>query len=383
MKYMGSKRWMLQNGLGTLLRIECARTKRFVDLFAGSGAVACFVAQQTTLPVLASDLQSFSAILTGSIIARNKPLDADKVWRAWFRMARNFFPHISIPEVGIPTPAKVAACRKWSEARRAWPITYAYGGYYFSPLQAMWIDALRSAIPEHQPVRTLALAALISAASRCAASPGHTAQPFQPTETAKRYLNEAWRKDILVHTQQALEVIAPQHARMKGYAQVADANTMATQLRVGDLAFIDPPYSGVQYSRFYHVLETIAIGASCEVSGIGRYPARELRPQSKFSLQTQSLAAMQNLLSAVAEHKANAILTFPDHVCSNGLSGEIIKETARDLFHIEMETVDSKFSTLGGTSLAGTGKGREARQKARELILILTPKGYHRETWRR
>jgi adenine-specific DNA methylase len=358
-----------------LLRSECANIKRFVDLFSGSGAVACFISKETRLPVLASDLQMFSAILTNSIIARNKPLDADLVCKEWFQRARQIFPPIAIPEVGILTPEKVTACREWSKTRRDWPMTHAYGGYYFSPLQATWIDSLRFAIPERQPIRTLALAALISAASRCAASPGHTAQPFQPTETAKRYLKEAWRKDILVHTQQALEVIAPQHARIKGHARVGDANVMAKQLKAGDLAFIDPPYSGVQYSRFYHVLETIAIGTSSDVSGAGRYPARELRPQSRFSMKTSSRAALQDLLNTVAEKGAHAVLTFPDHVCSNGLSGEIIKEIAHDLFHIKTKTVHSKFSTLGGHAhLTGIDGGREARQMAKELIFVLTPK---------
>lgn len=158
-------------------------------------------------------------------------------------------------------------------------------------------------------------------------------------------------------------------------ALVADANVMAKRLHAGDLAFIDPPYSGVQYSRFYHVLETIARGTSGDVSGAGRYPARELRPQSKFSLKTHSHAALHKLLTTVAERNATAILTFPDHDCSNGLSGEIVKEMAADLFHIKIKTVDSKFSTLGGNArMAETGKGRQARQLAKELILTLAPK---------
>ena len=37
---MGSKRSMLLNGLGDLLANNAPKTTRFVDLFAGSGAVA-------------------------------------------------------------------------------------------------------------------------------------------------------------------------------------------------------------------------------------------------------------------------------------------------------------------------------------------------------
>jgi hypothetical protein len=52
-----------------------------------------------------------------------------------------------------------------------------------------------------------------------------------------------------------------------------------------------------------------------------------------------------------------------------------VRETAGKYFQVEEHSVVSKFSTLGGKS---TGKkkeaGRQARQNARELILILKPK---------
>lgn len=371
MKYMGSKRWMLKNGLGTLLRAECAGAKRFVDLFAGSGAVACFVAEQTALPVLASDLQEFSVVLTEAIIGREKPLDADGIWAEWSEQAKGLFPDRRIPGGGKLTQSKVFDCRAWSERQTSWPFAQAYGGHYYSPKQARWIDALRRTLPKKEPSRTVALAALIHAASRCAASPGHTAQPFQPTKTAKKFLKEAWAKDLPTYTRKALAIIAPHFAMRKGYAFVADAAAAAQSLNPGDIAFIDPPYSGVHYSRFYHVLEAIAKGETGVVSGAGRYPDRTLRPQSEFSVKTHSLAALTELLKTVAERQAKAILTFPDHECSNGLSGDIIRETATEFFRVAVKTVESKFSTLGGNN-STAGNGREARQTARELILTLT-----------
>jgi hypothetical protein len=92
-------------------------------------------------------------------------------------------------------------------------------------------------------------------------------------------------------------------------------------------------------------------------------------------MRKHSLAVLQELLRAVAEKGANAIVTFPDHDCSNGLSGEIVKETAASFFLIKTTAVDSKFSTLGGNGgTTKTGNGREPRQMAKELILTLVPK---------
>ena len=76
--------------------------------------------------------------------------------------------------------------RAFCELCDKYPITKAYGGHYFSPLQAIHIDALLTTLPITN--KNTLLASLIHAASECAASPGHTAQPFQPTKTAKKYL---------------------------------------------------------------------------------------------------------------------------------------------------------------------------------------------------
>jgi adenine-specific DNA methylase len=375
MKYMGSKRWMLQNGLGHTLDDASARAKRFVDLFAGSGAVVAHVATKCAIPVVAYDLQKFSVVLTRAIVGRDKKLDVDKIWKEWKKRAARIAARSKPPSADQITKAFVGQCRRWSESRKSLPITKAYGGHYFSPMQAVWIDALRKTLPAREPGRTVALAALIQAASESAASPGHTAQPFQPTRSAKKFLKEAWSRDICDRVNRALGEIAETHAQTVGKAKVGDANKAVSGIRKGDLVFIDPPYSGVHYSRFYHVLETIARGKCGPVSGVGRYPNTSERPRSRYSIKTKSVDAFEQLLKSVSDKKASAIVTFPAHECSNGLSGKETKRIAKQYFAVTTKTVNSKFSTLGGTQITeGKGNGRAARQRAKELILILRPK---------
>ena len=354
---------------------RCPAAHRFVDLFAGSGAVAIHVARTFNVPVVAIDLQRYSVILTNAVIGRNVPIRWASSFSTWTRRAQALVDMRRVPSVEKLSARSVLAARSWCAAQTDLPITEAYGGHYFSPEQAVWIDSLRRTVPVSEPAKTVALAALGKAASKCAAAPGHTAQPFQPTLTAKEFLADSWRKDLLTRTREAFEVLAGKFALQAGRAHVGDANTAASKLEEGDLAFIDPPYSGVQYSRFYHVLETIADGFCGVVTGVGRYPDQARRPKSNYSLTSQSAAVVGDLLKVVSMRGARAILTFPVHDCSNGLSGKRVSALAKQHFHVTKFHVASRFSTLGGVGLNRMAdRARAARLHADELMLLLDPR---------
>lgn len=367
---------MLRNGLGEVLNRELCNAGRFVDLFTGSASVAGHVALNYDVPVFASDLQNYSVVLANAIIARQQSLDSDRIWRAWFARAKDRIRGFGVvPELdGRVTRRVVERHRCWCEAADDAPLTNAYGGHYFSAVQAVWIDGLRATAPKGS-ARDVALASLIGAASFCAASPGHTAQPFQPTKTAKRYLAESWSKDLVQRTRLNLETLCTQVSKQMGEAVQRDANLVATDLTEKDLAFLDPPYSGVHYSRFYHVLESVANGRTGQVSGVGRYPPERLRPRSSYSVRSESTEALKRLLGTIARQGAKAILTFPNHECSNGLSGSLISDIASENFRVECKVVQSRFSSLGGTSdQRGNQAGRNARVDAQELVLIMKPR---------
>jgi adenine-specific DNA-methyltransferase len=375
MKYMGSKRWMLGNGLGDLLSRKAPRSSRFVDLFSGSSSVTVFVARRHKIPVLSVDLQNYGRVLSAAIIQRTKPLPSEAVWNAWVARARKSVARQpKIPEVSSITWKSVRSARAWSQGRRRQTITRAYGGHYFSPKQSIWLDTLRATSPKNGAYRNIAIATLIDVAAYCAAAPGHTAQPFQPTRSARKFVSEAWKRDVVSSAQKVFSSLCGLHAKVKGRAVAADALQVARSLRAGDLVFIDPPYSAVHYSRFYHVLETVATGRCGQVTGTGRYPSAHLRPKSAFSVASTAEATIEKLFKLVANKRARAIVTFPSHECSNGLSGRSVRNAAKKYFTVTENKVSSRFSTLGGNASVGDDKGRAARISASELILILQPK---------
>lgn len=379
LKYMGSKTFLLSNGLGDLLLEQTPRFSRFIDPFCGSAAVASFVAMNTDTKVVASDLQAFAVVLAEAILARDSVVDPGPLLLNWMEQARS----------GRERHPLWKACQNWSaganldgdlraenvvEARElckqramVGPVWNAYGGYYFSPEQALTFDYLRKYLPCRRADRAIALSSLIRAASQSAASPGHTAQPFGTTPGGLKAIQLSWSKDVEGLVQKYVDEISHSHARTKGRTFQGDVSKVIPQGTCDDLFFIDPPYSAVQYSRFYHVLETLAVGRRVQVTGAGRYPPLAQRPRSDFSTK-QADAALDKLLRSIARKRSSVVLTFPEGKASNGLSGRRAQKIARRYFTIRALKVANRFSTLGGSPT-----GRAPRVDTKELILYLSP----------
>lgn len=374
---MGSKTALLTGKLGEILLTESVGAHRFVDLFAGSGAVARFMAQRTSIPVLSVDLQQYAQVFAAAVIERTEGVTENLALLRW----------LSTPTAAVPledasmTPLTASAVRHARAAAAVAPdgfITRHYGGHYFSLDQARALDAFYKALPTCKPAKTVALASLLQAASVCAASPGHTAQPFQPTQSLLPYIEQSWSRNVSAAIRNAFNQIAPVFVRVKGEAIVDDAQFTVSTLREGDLVFCDPPYSAVQYSRFYHVLEGIARGGWDEVGGNGRAPETAARKSSDFSRKSKATAAMTSLLQGLREKNCRAIITFPDTHASNGMSGQDIITMAADRWNVEPYYVDSVHSTLGG-SKSGTLRGG-GRRRLKEAVIVLSPKSRVRST---
>lgn len=385
MKYMGNKSKMLPL-LGEVLAHYGRDSQQIADPFCGSAAVSWYLAENTDKAIIAGDLQSFAARRAAAVVERTETFDPGPMLKTWFRRASSLvdavaahFPnHLRSIEPDLTDAAAIKKvvgqsrrfCAEvlpvvFSEFVGPWQISKCYGGYYFSPTQALIFDSLRKTLPTDSSKRKVALAALTEACSKSAASPGHTAQPFQPTPSSAKYIIEAWTRDPWDLVEVAVRDIAARSATTVGKSSVADFAKTLEQLEPGDLVFADPPYSGVHYSRFYHVLEMVSRGSEFVPEGKGRYPEIQQRPSSAFSKKSEAKLAAKQLLQKCAEKKVNLVLTFPTGDASNGLSAKHFTAMGAGLFsRIETQEVVTDFSTLGGNT-----KNRAARQLTGESIL--------------
>ncbi len=160
-----------------------------------------------------------------------------------------------------------------------------HGNIYFGWRQAMSLDSFRFAIdsiPASDPLRerkrTLYLAALLYAASTSTSGTSHFAQP-RSLEKDSELLAVSKRRllDIEAEFAIALDRIRREWGERKQFGGNRVFRQPAESLlgaegpyQPGDLGgiYLDPPYTADNYSRFYHVLETLV-----EYN----YPALELR----------------------------------------------------------------------------------------------------------
>lgn len=379
---MGSKAALLNGPLGKALLANVHPSTQFTDLFAGSGVVGQFVAERCDVAVTSVDQQAFSRALSMSVIGRNHAIDPGELVASWLKPARENFDRLAeeadfghrIAWTFDAVQKARALCEEWTEAGF---IVRHYGGHYFSPAQSL---ALQCLLPDGELGRDatywLKLGVVIRVASQVSASPGHTAQPFQPTTSLLPFIDAAWRRDVFAAAEVLLSALAPRHAQRRGKALLGDAATWAARVARGSTVFCDPPYSDVQYSRFYHVLEGIARGGWSGVNGAGRSPELALRSSSKFSYRSQSTQAITDLLEQLASREATVLFTFPAGEASNGMSGDGVRTLARRHFRVRGLRMPHTHSTLGGpAALAGAARNaRNARKPIEELLLVMTPK---------
>jgi adenine-specific DNA-methyltransferase len=379
MKYMGSKAAMLKVGLGSLLLREVTNRDRFVDLFSGSAVVASTLAVSYPTEVVAVDTQAYSGVLAGAVLERTDPISIDVVseWleRAKLRRIRH---GVRSYAAGEPLTRSAALNERElasSLGSSGW-VTRAYAGHYFSLQQTLEIDSLIESIEDApKESKIVLLAAVLEACSSAAAAPGHTAQPFQPSERLLPHISSAWSRSVSTLAEKSAIRIASIHAQRTGLAVVDDAQHFAEEfVRSSDLVFCDPPYSEVQYSRFYHVLEGIARGGWEELQGAGRAPALRDRFTSDFSSRRNSSRAFRDLFRALADAGSTVVLTFPNHACSNGQSAASLEAFAAEFFAVERLTISVPHSSLGGARATDSKSSRSARRNVEEMVLTLRPR---------
>lgn len=209
-------------------------------------------------------------------------------------------------------------------------ISRNYGGVYFSYLQAIQIDEILSAIKESVPdeEKSVFLAALLSTASDIVDTVGkHFAQPIKVRDANGRIKPLVYSKAVKDKTIDVKELYGKW---LQQYVSLPKGE-YSSRIIQGDYldclkmlhddirtVYADPPYTRDHYSRFYHVLETIARGDAPELATINVHGStqvsnglyREDRHQSPFCIRSKAPLAFEAMFKELSSAQRNLLLSY-------------------------------------------------------------------------
>lgn len=209
-------------------------------------------------------------------------------------------------------------------------ISRYYGGVYFSYRQAVMIDLMLSEIRkiESSANRDVCLAALMSTASDLTCTVGkHFAQPIKARDSKGNIKSLVYNKAVKDKTIDAINlykewlgkyITLPRGCHTSTILQGDYMDCLDRLSQNVQTIYADPPYTRDHYSRFYHVLETMALGDAPDISTVtihgeshisnGIY--RSDRHQSPFCIRSQAPKAFHSMLKKIAEGGRNLLLSY-------------------------------------------------------------------------
>ena len=232
-------------------------------------------------------------------------------------------------------------------------VTRYFGGRYFSWEQAIDLDALLEQIHSMEdPNRDFYLAAALVVASDTVNTVGkHFAQPIKLRNAEglpKRHLVKQTLRDRTFSIANGYRACCESLATLRrscgrhrairsDYLEFLESDTTAFAA-----VYADPPYTRDHYSRYYHVLETMALRDEPEVAttkirsnGVARLSRgiyRLHRHQSPFCMPRKATGAFERLFAAVAKRKIPLVLSYSPYQANAGNRPRLL--TIEQLFEL-------------------------------------------------
>ena len=235
-RYIGNK-FKLIEWIFSILNKEC-NGRSFTDIFAGTGVVAAVASKH------------FEEVILNDFLYSNY-----SIYKAFF-------------DKGDWNPQKVNAIIKDYNNINGEDLDENYfsinfGGKYFSKNSARIIGFIRENIEENKDKLTereyhMLISSLLYSADKIANTVGHYDAYFK-----KDYIEDNF----------FMRPIDPVDVKSVSIFR-EDANQLAKQIQT-DVVYIDPPYNSRQYSRFYHVLETLTKWDKPKLHGVALKPEPE------------------------------------------------------------------------------------------------------------
>ena len=410
--YMGSKK-ALRHFLFSAIKCTIPASYQALDLMCGAGAVASALAMR--YKTFVSDAMQFSRVLavvqgSGFTVAKAQLVQEKLkffVKENQLKLKDFFEKPMSLEDSffhqRINTETKLAYnifCEDFSFKNRLYRERYAelksdkpqdvyelfslaYSNTFFGIKQTMQIDSLRYAIDclEDELDKTWALGTLIATVSAVGNTyAGHFAQP--------KYKDTSKLSDIdfiRLIEQRSLSVLSEFEARFIAFAHESESKDLAiihsitgpwpeAMKQFIDLpppkekfVYVDAPYTRDEYSRYYHVLETLMDYQYYNLTGLGLIPDKKTSSRFKSNFFTRNVGQLKseftNLFYTALKNDVTCGWSYSDKAAADCL--EIIYETvAKTNCDVQSFEIPYQYKGQGGRSA----------KHIKEYFVIFTPK---------
>lgn len=282
MRYIGSKTATLP-WLGLMVAERAPKARSLCDPFAGT----CVVARHfkgRDLRVVTGDELELSYVLQRATIELDGPPEFERLR-----------PLIGASGANDPLGYLNGLVGQAGYFHETFSPEGSAGRAFFTPENAARIDAIRNCISGWERQGLIAgaepfylLASLLDASDRVANTAG----------TYYAHLKDFTRKSIL-----PLKLTAPQTTQAGKGSECfrMDARQLVARTSV-DILYLDPPYNGRDYARYYHLPETLVSGVSPVATGKSGAPEFD-RNRSDFYRPSRATEALSELCkTANARH---------------------------------------------------------------------------------
>ncbi len=343
-QYLGSKLRVVE-AITTLAAEVTPKGARIADLFTGSTVVSQAFANRG-FATTAVDTQAYSVTFAQSLLGIDRKFGErfnskhllniatslrQKMPPAWLLLEAREDASLARGDAKSLRSLYRSLPLAWRSGTRvadpALPLTSFYSGTYFGVRQALELDAIQAAIAlqlggaSNRWQRATATTALMHAASVAVHSAGkHFAQPLKARDENIEFLDRRLLTDRLIDVPSAFAHACNSiNDMLKNYglhhrATKAEAERYVNQKQPQhDLYYLDPPYTAQQYSRFYHILETIATGVLPnlpfgEAMTSGIYSTN--RYKSAFSSKKKAPEALAHILRKAAQKHITVLVSY-------------------------------------------------------------------------
>jgi adenine-specific DNA-methyltransferase len=429
--YLGSKLRALEALEDAISRLS-PHGSHMCDLFAGSGTVANYFAR--TRPVTAVDIQEYSRVICDALLcppsawsvrSLEDDLESRIAASAKVGVVKAAGPLIglearamelaargechllaslveagsiltaqrdaALPEIIQAMDETGARLRTMSGVRGLASMTLRhFGGSYFSFKQAAEMDVLLDFAHSAEPrMRSTLIAAVLSTASELVNTVGkHFAQPIRPRDKHGKIKSTL---HSIVARDRDKPVLRTFIGMLERYMSAGSSHFENQVLRAdysdflrsphfdAEIVYADPPYTRDHYSRFYHVLETLALRDDPKIStntAHGRtLPSRGVyrteRHQSPFCIRSEAPAAFDELFRFVAARSVPLVLSYSPYASEKNAHPRVMTmDGITDLAKRHFKRVDvESVGTFSHSRLNRSGLNKDISYEAEYLLL--------------